>query len=317
MISYKTFKKYSDDDGAQLWKYIKYLFQSVRRILKIPYHTYMCIKYPFLYPRNRFDGKYHAYMLSSFINKLRHKSIQEINITGKVITKIPETEINYISTDTFNAELSDDKQTITVWNNTDKQTFKVNRIVWGDKFEILNLNLNWGFLNTPIITIQVKVKDSNDKNNYGFSYHKIDLIKNKFIYKLHHIFKWIDTQILDRIFILPTYNEWEAVEPGWKKAFGKEYLNELRTQLKKDGLLYKFRIMQIKEKWGTFRLYFCNGSDKIHDIVNKYEHLSWNYCVKCGESSEVVSTGWTLPLCKKCADKSKVNYIKKEELIWD
>ena len=84
--------------------------------------------------------------------------------------------------------------------------------------------------------------------------------------------------ILQIIHCLPTYTEWDAVEPGWKKAFGKQYLKDLKKQLKKDNCLYSWRITDIKEKFGTFRLY-CNwGSKELYELIDKYEDLSWNTC---------------------------------------
>ena len=42
----------------------------------------MCIRYPFLYPRNRFTDKHRVNLLYRSINKLHNQSRQEIGITG-------------------------------------------------------------------------------------------------------------------------------------------------------------------------------------------------------------------------------------------
>ena len=78
---------------------------------------------------------------------------------------------------------------------------------------------------------------------------------------------------------IPTYIEWDAVEPGWNKAFGKQYLNELKKQLKKDKMLYSWRIMDIKEKWGCLNLYCNYGSEKLYSLISVYEDISWNTCI--------------------------------------
>ena len=44
----------------------------------------LCTRFPFLYPRNRWDGKHHAYKLSKLRSKLYNESIQEIGVTGKL-----------------------------------------------------------------------------------------------------------------------------------------------------------------------------------------------------------------------------------------
>jgi hypothetical protein len=95
---------------------------------------------------------------------------------------------------------------------------------------------------------------------------------------------------------------------GWNKAFGKQFLKELKQQLKKDKMLYSWRITTIKEKWGEFNLYCNKGTKELYSLIHKYENLSWNYCMKCGKPSTVKSIGWILPYCKECAEKDNVRY---------
>ena len=120
--------------------------------------------------------------------------------------------------------------------------------------------------------------------------------------------------ILQIFHCIPTYIEWDAVEPGWNKAFGKQYLKDLKKQLKKDKILYKWRITQIKEKYGTFRLYCNYGSPEIYNIINKYESLSWGICIQCGKPATYTSKGWIAPYCEECVNNSKdpSRYIKRE-----
>lgn len=314
MLSYKEYKKLYFNNNGGIKGYLNYiLIKPLKKILKIPYHTYMCIKYPFLYPRNRWDGKHHAYILNNLKCKLWNKAIEEIYITGKVLSEIPKQKSMYIPNGCFDALLSEDKQIITFVNNIEYKYFKINKVIWGDKFEVLGIIPLKIFSGNTIIQILVKIKDETDKNNYGFSYHTVNLIKNKFYYNLYKIAKWVDEKILDNIFILPTYNEWEAVEPGWNKAFGKQFLKELKQQLIKDKMLYKWRITDIKEKWGRLQLYCNYGSKELYQIIHKYERLSWDYCIRCGKPSEVISTGWISPYCKDCAEKNYLKYVEKEK----
>jgi hypothetical protein len=314
MLSYKEYKKLYFNNNGGIKGYLNYiLIKPLKKILKIPYHTYMCIKYPFLYPRNRWDGKHHAYMLNNLRYKLWNKAINEIHITGKVLSEIPEQKSVHISNGDFDALLTDDKQMIMIINNVEIQKVQTDKIVWGDKFEIIDINLGNNKFGNQNVVIGIKVKDPSDKNNYGFYSHTVNLIKNKFYYDLYKITKWIDEKILDNIFILPTYNEWEAVEPGWNKAFGKQFLKELKQQLIKDKMLYKWRITDIKEKWGMLQLYCNYGSKELYQIIRKYENLSWNYCIHCGKPTEVISTGWISPYCKECAEKNHLKYVEKEK----
>lgn len=238
MISYKKYKKlYYNTSFLGYLDYI--LFQLLKKLLKVPYHCYMCLRYPFLYPRNRFTGlHYNNWKLKNII-----KDIHERYCRTDINTVLPKEKVYYVEKHS---------KVITYWH-----TF------WAKPL--------WKILNF-----------------------------------------WHD-KVLQVLFCIPTWNEWEAVETGWNKAFGKQYLEELRTQLIKDKMLYTFRIMQIKEKWGELQLYCCFASQKVYDIIRKYEDLSWETCINCGKPADVQTTGWVLPMCRECAEKSGRKYISKNE----
>lgn len=110
-----------------------------------------------------------------------------------------------------------------------------------------------------------------------------------------------------------TYIDWGCA-PGWDKAFGDMYLKELGDAVKKSKLK-EFRILQIKEKFGEYRLY-CNFATKeIHDIINKYETISRRVCINCGALDvPMLNTGWISPYCYDCfkkAEKKRETYRKK------
>ena len=53
MITYRKFKYYYPN--ATFKSYLKnVVWSTIKKYLRIPYCTYMCIKYPFLYQRNIF-----------------------------------------------------------------------------------------------------------------------------------------------------------------------------------------------------------------------------------------------------------------------
>jgi len=59
-------------------------------------------------------------------------------------------------------------------------------------------------------------------------------------------------------------------------------------------------ILQIKEKFGGLRFYIGSGTQEIHDIISKYEDLSYETCETCGETAEVRrDIGWYRTLCDK------------------
>lgn len=96
---------------------------------------------------------------------------------------------------------------------------------------------------------------------------------------------------------------YDDIPIGWRKAFGKELSRELKKQLKKDKQLHSFRFTQIKEKWGRLCLYHQGCSEECFNLLNKYEELSWNYCIECGKVATYRTDGYVVPLCKDCLKK--------------
>lgn len=219
----------------------------LKKIKKLIHSCYMCIKYPFLYPRNRFTGlHYNNWKVIEFAKKL----VQKYSVY-----KFEETQ----------SEVS--------FSEYKKKYFYVKQ-----NGRSINYWVNW------------------------------------WSYPLWKLVKFYHDVILQIIHCIPTYNEWNAMEKGWDKAFGKQYLQELKQQLIKDKMLYSFRITDIKEKWGRCNLYCAKASHEVYNIIDKYENLSWDYCIKCGKPSKYISKGWISPYCEDCIDKEHIDhYVDKEE----
>lgn len=66
---------------------------------------------------------------------------------------------------------------------------------------------------------------------------------------------------------------------------------------------HSIKILQIKEKYGSLRVY-TNGNDNIIDgMIWFAEHLSYKICELCGSTDEVTQTeGWITSLCRKCKE---------------
>lgn len=102
-----------------------------------------------------------------------------------------------------------------------------------------------------------------------------------------------------------SYTLIDDMPKGWKKAFGKQLCEEIRKDLVKCNYLDKYKIIQIKEKYGSLRIYdegIPEGS-KVWDIINKYEDMSTKICVICGEPATKISKGWICPYCNKCFEE--------------
>lgn len=104
-----------------------------------------------------------------------------------------------------------------------------------------------------------------------------------------------------------SYTLFDEVPTMWRKKFGKQMLEELREILVEGNYLKKYRILQIKEKFATLRIYSgaipASIYDKYYAWENKYSDLSESTCFFCGADSEDFTSGWILPACKECLAK--------------
>lgn len=109
----------------------------------------------------------------------------------------------------------------------------------------------------------------------------------------------------------------EDFPAGWWKAFGIMMCEELREDLIRNHYLYKYRVAQIKEKYGQLRFYDYGIPTESHvwDIIEKYSILSENICIRCGKPDVYMTNmaGWYSPYCEDC-----VNLIeKRKEKFYD
>lgn len=86
---------------------------------------------------------------------------------------------------------------------------------------------------------------------------------------------------------------------GWYDLFLK-CCEELREALIKIDKLNEFRIDQLKEKYGSMRIYANISDPIINRIINRYEIISQFTCCVCGKIATVETTGWICPYCFDC-----------------
>lgn len=103
---------------------------------------------------------------------------------------------------------------------------------------------------------------------------------------------------------------WEDELPeGWKKAFCPQMWDELKAILEKANYVDQFRFAQIKEKYGTLRLYHSGVPEAIFEEIcaweSKYEGLSEQVCINCGKPAKYMTTGWISFFCEECIKESK------------
>lgn len=83
---------------------------------------------------------------------------------------------------------------------------------------------------------------------------------------------------------------------------------------------YEYRLSQVKEKYGTLRVYMSFSTDKMEDLIDEAEILSAHVCEKCGDNGELRSRlPWMLTLCNKCFFKhlSIYSLTGKIHILWE
>lgn len=117
------------------------------------------------------------------------------------------------------------------------------------------------------------------------------------------LLKFYHNKFLQWLHFIPTHTELDSMPRGWRKRFGIQMCKEIKEALKKDGIpLRKYRIMQIKEKYGTLRWYDAGATERVERVIAKYEYISQFVCVSCGDDATKVTTGWISPYCNKCVE---------------
>jgi hypothetical protein len=68
-----------------------------------------------------------------------------------------------------------------------------------------------------------------------------------------------------------------------------------------------FYFTQIKEKFGSMRIYSSGGNKAMHNLIDTYEELSLGVCEHCGSEEDITTKGrpwWISTLCASCAGKT-------------
>ena len=88
---------------------------------------------------------------------------------------------------------------------------------------------------------------------------------------------------------------------GWDRLF-LLYCTHLKIELDKFNYTEKFRFLQIKEKYGSMRLYNSGypKESNVSALEYIYEHLSTYICEDCGNVAKYETTGWIEELCETC-----------------
>jgi len=72
----------------------------------------------------------------------------------------------------------------------------------------------------------------------------------------------------------------------------------------RDGTVNRFRVTQVKQKYGTLRVYH-NGGEEYEALVEKAEALSAVTCEVCGQQGTMRDDLWVTVRCDSCYPKMK------------
>jgi len=83
----------------------------------------------------------------------------------------------------------------------------------------------------------------------------------------------------------------------------QDYIDNYSTCIKGEWIKPKqAEFSQVKEKFGTLRIYVDNSCVRIENMVDFAEYISSRTCEICGSMEDVSQTkgAWINTLCKKC-----------------
>lgn len=289
------------------------LISVFKKIGRVIYSTLLCIKYPFLYPRNRWTDKhYNCWKIIEYHRENYGKAYRLISlqITDKEVNSEEQTEY-YKFLDTkketyLRTDYSGDELVIYLGRNKGTIEKIIKKIKLGSKI----YDSSWVSGKNVLVLKVNSVEELKEDYNGGFNC--IRLTINQILAFKIKILDWIEKYPLQIIHFPTYYTELDSMDKGWKDAFGMNFCKDLRKALIKTGgykLLFRFRILQIKEKYGRLEVYCIGYNDEINKVISKYSKLSEKTCIRCGKPATWISKGWISPYCDDCVP-DKINAIK-------
>lgn len=114
---------------------------------------------------------------------------------------------------------------------------------------------------------------------------------------------WTGKKVEDYDF---SFTNLDSLDKGWRTAFGLLLCENVRKILLKAHYLKKYRITQIKEKYGTL-CWYDNGvpvaiADEFRAMIRKFEDISALTCIECGQPADNITRGYIMPLCAACTE---------------
>lgn len=103
---------------------------------------------------------------------------------------------------------------------------------------------------------------------------------------------------------------------GWKKLYQPiiDYLKEYNKDKEEKD---RIEIHQIKEKFGSIRIYLSSYTDELRQMIDDAEEQSYYTCEICGKyiTKPIVEHHWIYPMCRKCFEDMKEKEEKAMEEV--
>jgi ribosomal protein L37AE/L43A len=89
-------------------------------------------------------------------------------------------------------------------------------------------------------------------------------------------------------------------DKGWYPLI-YELLDKIQAIVDSNPEYKDLQVVQIKEKFGSLRMYLNYDPKEISDLIDEYERKSYVICEICGSNGvKRVNYGWYKTLCDKC-----------------
>ncbi len=289
----KTYtKKDSIFKNHNIFYYIAKPFKQIYKTIK---SSLLCIKYPFLYPRNIFTGNhYNNRKIVQFHQKWYRHTLDAFFIT---FNKEKPEYLQYSGTfDNRNYFIRyRDQDNLEIVDSTSR------KIVYSKPISYFGTGyikeVGW-YENKPYIIVDDDWIDNENVNRLVQITHAPKF--QKFILFLD----WINDHPLQILHCLTSYTLLDCMPIGWRKAFGMEMCKDIKQALLDNygrKALKAYRVIDIKEKFGGLRWYDNAAPEAVRAIIDYYEEKSYKICINCGKTAKYVSKGWISPYCEDCA----------------
>ena len=299
------------------------MIKIVKKFLHIIKSCYLCIRFPFLYPRNRFTdkhynnqklldkiNKYLSFAEKSFFIRIYDSKSDRYLSAKKSYGDVFVASYPFFRLHGHNYSLRYNNGVVYLYlDNNIIYSINVDDYIGSGSFSYCEFIIKYNLDIDPFkdfsynTSICIALVGDNLEYNKNISFNDcfITLVVDKFYMYKYKFFNFIHNKILQLIHCIPSRTELDAMPEGWRKSFGIKMCKEIKQELKKHNYLYQYRITQIKEKFGSLRWYDV-GSPKgcINKIIDKYESISRYTCINCGDKAKYISKGWVSPYCENC-----------------